>query len=68
MEELLIIALIIGAGYYFLAHQKEVSNPLTQTTSQSTQTEPITNHDEKALENTLDTLIQNIRKLNREIK
>ena len=70
MEELIIIALIVGTGYYFLTHQKEEtkSQPLTQTTSQSTQTEPITEKDNQELEQTLDTLIKNIRQLNRELK
>jgi Tfp pilus assembly protein PilO len=75
MEEIIITMLILGAGYYFLTHQKQAEltteeKPLT--TSISTQTEPIINQaekeEQKALESTLDELIKNIRQLNHQIK
>ncbi|WNE40204.1 MAG: hypothetical protein GBAus27B_000271 [Mycoplasmataceae bacterium] len=70
MNEILIITLIFGAGYYLLIHQKPSNNnPITR--SQFTQTNPIVNsvnHDEKSLERTLDTLIHNIDQLNQQIQ
>ena len=74
MEELIIITLILGTGYYFLTRNKEEikeEKPLTH--SQSIQTEPIipTNSEKeerKALESTIDELIKEIRKLNHSIK
>ena len=73
MEELIIIALILGAGYYCLTHQtrteEKEEKPLTH--SQAIQTEPLkpdNQEEQKALESTLDELIKEIKKLNHTLK
>ena len=67
MQEILIIALVVGVGYYLIIYKN--NQPLTN--SQSTQTEPFinpTNSDNKDLEKTVDILLQNIRQFNHSLQ
>ena len=67
MNDLLFTALILVLLYYFLVYlpqQKKL--PLKQT--KQTQTETLPNPDDQALENTIDELIKEMRKLNQTIK
>ena len=72
MNDLLLTALTLATLYYFfyyLPEQKQLSTknqPFSE--SKAVQTETLPNPDDKALENTLDELIKEIRKLNQTIK
>jgi uncharacterized lipoprotein YmbA len=73
MEEIILITLLLMAGAYFLTHQQEeTKSEKPFTTSLSTQTDPLIDEaaraEQKALESTLDTLIKEIKQLNRELK
>lgn len=68
MDNLLFTALTLATLYYFfyyLPRQKHLA-PIKLT--QSTQTEPLSNEQEKLLESTLDELIKNIRQFNHSLK
>jgi hypothetical protein len=71
MNDLIICLLILAMLYYLLVYlpkQQQLNQntkPLTQTNS--TQTEPLLNPDNKALESTLDQLIHNIQQLNKQL-
>jgi hypothetical protein len=81
MENYLIISLILVLAYYFLVHQKKVSEPTTPLTStkntqprldkrnQSTQTSLDRRTDEEEAELTpiLDQLITSVRQLNNQL-
>ncbi|WNE40238.1 MAG: hypothetical protein GBAus27B_000305 [Mycoplasmataceae bacterium] len=67
MNNLILIALVVGVGYYLLIHQAEPAIKQPFTNSQATQTEPIST-DNQVLEKTVDILLQNIRHLNHQIK
>lgn len=60
MKDLILIALVVGVGYYLLVYQSEPAikqPPIIYTNSQATQTESLTkpiNDDNKDLEKSLD--------------
>jgi len=69
MNDLLFTALILALLYYFfyyLPQQKHLDTKFSQ--SISTQTDPLSDEKEKALESTLDELIKQIKQLNHQLK
>ena len=69
MNDLLFTALTLATLYYFfyyLPEQKKLEPKFSQ--SISTQTDPLSDEKEKALEITIDELIKQIRQLNHQLK
>ena len=71
MNDLLFYALLIALLYYFFVYLPQQKKPLASvklTNSQETQTETKSSEDNAELEQVLDNLLQEIKKLNHQIK